>query len=231
MDWLVNLLDISLHRANQFYTWGWRLSAFGAAITVIGVVLLWWGTRVRDHEFETQMTSLNVEAGQARERAGKLEERAAGLERDAARLRLELDREIQKRAPRFLMEDQKSAMLAELRGRIQEIAIVVQNDLEAQAFSVQFVGLFGDAGAKIYAPEAPREDKWFAPAGLIMYSPLGQTEDQLKDDPLYRALKAVNLFGGTTSRPFISPQIRGPVPTLIPGYNGHVLYIGQRSPF
>jgi hypothetical protein len=23
MDWLVNLVDILLHRANQFYTWGW----------------------------------------------------------------------------------------------------------------------------------------------------------------------------------------------------------------
>jgi hypothetical protein len=147
-------------------------------------------------------------------------------------LRLELDREVQKRAPRFLTENQKQEMLAELKGKIPEIAIVVQNDLEAQAFSVQFVILFQDAGAKpIYMPEAPREDRWFAPAGLVMYSPLGQNEDQLKDDPLYRALKAANLFGGTTSRPFVSPQIRGPVPTLIPGYNGRVLYIGQKSPF
>jgi hypothetical protein len=228
MAWLADLLNISLDRANQFYAWGWRFSVIGAAITLFGIWLLWWGTRVRDHDSESQMASLNIEAGQARERAGKLEERAASLEIEAATLRLQLDREIQKRAQRVLTDDQKAAMLAELRGRTQEIAIVVQNDLETRAFSIQFLVLFAEAGAKTYAPEPPREDKW---SDLLMYSPLGQNEDQLKDDPLYRALKAANLFRGTTGGPFVSPQVRGPVPILIQGYSGRVLYIGQKSPF
>jgi len=163
------------------------------------------------------------------EEMARLHLETAMANEEAARLRLALDREIQKRAQRVLREEQKTAMISELRGKISEIAIVVQNDIEAQAFAIQLEGAFLEI--KMYVPEPPREDKWFAPAGLIMYSPLGTNEDTLKDDPLYRALKAANLFGGTTSRPFLSPQLRGPIPAVIPGYNGHVLYIGQKSPF
>jgi len=120
-------------------------------------------------------------------------------------------------------------MIAELQGKLVEIAIVTQNDIEAEAFAAQLFGVF--QGMKIYAPEPPREDKWFAPSGLIMYSPLGADEISLKNDPLYRALKATHLLGGTTSRPFLSPQLHGPIPAEIFGYNGHVLYVGQKSPF
>jgi hypothetical protein len=158
----------------------------------------------KDKRHDEEMTKAQHDAALAIERA-------AGLEREAAILHLELDREIQKRA--------------------QRIAIIVENDIEARAFSIQFFGLFGEAGAKMYAPEAPPADKWFAPAGLIMYSPVGSNEAQLKDDPLYRALKAANLFGGTTGSPFLSGELRGPIPAIIPGYSGHVLYIGEKSPF
>lgn len=178
----------------------------------------------KDKRHDEEMTKAQHDAALAIERA-------AGLEREAAILHLELDREIQKRAQRILTDAQKIAMLAELKGKISEIAIIVENDIEARAFSIQFFGLFGEAGAKMYAPEAPPADKWFAPAGLIMYSPVGSNEAQLKDDPLYRALKAANLFGGTTGSPFLSGELRGPIPAIIPGYSGHVLYIGEKSPF
>jgi hypothetical protein len=122
-------------------------------------------------------------------------------------------------------------MLSELKGKLSEIAIVVQNELEAQAFAIQFFILFSGAGT-MYGPEPPPADRWFAPAGLIMYSPLGSNIEQLKDDPLYRALKAANLFGGTTGGPFLSPQLHGGRgPELLQGYAGHILYIGQKSPF
>jgi hypothetical protein len=208
MGFLAGLLDVSLEVANRLYTWGWVFSVVGAAVTLVGIAMLSIGTRVRDHDSEMQVASLNLEAGNARERAAKLEQ-------DAARLRFELDREIQKRAPRFLTEEQKETMLAELRGKILEVAVVVQNDVEAEAFALQFFIIFQDAGAKVYKPEPPREDKWFAPAGLMMYSPLGANEDQLKDDPLYRALKRANLFGGTAARPFVSGRPRGPTPASI----------------
>jgi hypothetical protein len=87
-------------------------------------------------------------------------------------------------------------MLDELRGKVQKIMIVIQNDPEEQAFALQFFILFQDAGAILYGAEPPRADKWYAPAGLIMYSPMGTSEAALKDDPLYRALKRANLFGG-----------------------------------
>lgn len=73
VGWFFRLIDVSLETANRFYAFGWGASLSGAAITLVGVVFLMWGTRVRDHDFESQMSSLNSEAGAARERAAKLE--------------------------------------------------------------------------------------------------------------------------------------------------------------
>ena len=152
----------------------------------------------------------------------------AAAEANARALEAQLALEKYK-APRILSDEQKAAMITELHGKMSEIAIVTQNDIEANAFAMQLNSVFSEM--TILAPEPPGEDKWLSPAGLMMYSPLRSNEDELKDDPLYRALKAANLFGGTTSRPFLSPQLRGPAPTVIQGYNGHVLYVGQKSPF
>jgi hypothetical protein len=77
------LFDVSLDTANELYAWGWRLSLGGAVVTALGVAMLMLGTRVRDHDFEHQVANLNLEAGQARERAGKLEEKAAELEKES----------------------------------------------------------------------------------------------------------------------------------------------------
>jgi hypothetical protein len=104
MGW-TDFFDVSLDRANDLYTWGWRLSVGGALITMVGVASLWWGTRVRDHDFENQMTSLNSEAASARERAGNLEVRAAGLENEAAQARLEQERLKQAMAWRILTQE------------------------------------------------------------------------------------------------------------------------------
>src|SRR5215831_5748035 len=71
---------------------GWRFSAIGAVITMLGVGLLWWGTRVRDQDFEHSMAELNSEAGEARERASQVEQRAADLEKEAASARLETEK-------------------------------------------------------------------------------------------------------------------------------------------
>ena len=61
-------------------------------------------SRVRDHDFEGSMATLNYEAGTARERAGKLEERAADLEEEAQTLRLQVEREKIERLPRRMAE-------------------------------------------------------------------------------------------------------------------------------
>ena len=235
----MSFFDVSLETANEFYAWGWRASVLGALVTAFGVGLLMWGTRVRDHDFESNVARLNSEAGAARERAGKLEEQAA-------RLRLELDREIQKRAPRHLTDEQKAILPAELRGKMKEINLVVQKDIETKAFEIQWLDFFGQECIEIHPYDLPSGEVFSAPAGVMMYSPSGRGgtgEDPLKDDPLYIALNKANLFGGTTSRPFLTFDMRqqiesvlrqgqplpkdilDAVPQLPP--NIHVLYIGQ----
>jgi hypothetical protein len=52
--------EISLETANKFYAWGWRASIAGAVITAIGVILLMYGTRVRDRDTESQLSRANV---------------------------------------------------------------------------------------------------------------------------------------------------------------------------
>jgi hypothetical protein len=203
----------------------WSALIFGALSIGSAFVSAWVGWEITDATQKDADKKIKA----ADERIADAGERAARLEREAAGLRLELDREVQKRAQRILTDEQKSAISEELRGKISEIAIVVQHDPEARSFAVQIMSALQDL--KIYGPEPPREDRWFAPAGLIMFSPLGSNEDQLKHDPLYLALKRAGLFGGTTSKPFLSPDIRGPAPQLITGYSGHVLYVGQKFPF
>src|SRR5437868_1551075 len=131
----LSFLEISLDTANRFYAWGWKASLLGAAITLAGVTLLMWGTRVRDHDFETQI-------GQLALAAAKANERAAILELEAAKLRFQLDQEIQKHAPRRLSEEQKEALVAALRGKLREVLFVVQRDLETQAFALQLQSAF-----------------------------------------------------------------------------------------
>jgi hypothetical protein len=165
-------------------------------------------------------------------------ERAAELSRETATLQWQLEQQRQKLAQRQLSAEQKSTMISALRGKLSQVMLVTQNDPEAKAFTVQLMDVFSEAGVKMYAHEPPREDKWFAPAGLMMYSPAGVNESQLQNNSLYRALKAANLFGGTTGQPFVSGQptvidLSGPSPTfaLIKGYTGDILYVGQKSPF
>jgi hypothetical protein len=69
-----------------------------------------WGTRVRDRDFETRMTEMNVIAGQAGERAGAADERAATLEKQAAQLRLDLEKERTFREPRKLTQTQQNSI-------------------------------------------------------------------------------------------------------------------------
>jgi hypothetical protein len=64
-----------------------------------------------------------------------------------------------------------------------------------------------------------------------MYSPKGQREEDLKDDPLYKALKRANLFGGITAKPFATLTLRPNTPPLIPvPPDGYAIYVGQKLP-
>ena len=51
----MSAFDISLETANKFYAWGWRASIVGAVVTAIGLILLAWGTRTRDHDMDDRL--------------------------------------------------------------------------------------------------------------------------------------------------------------------------------
>ena len=143
------LFDISLETANSLYRWGWRGSIFGAVITAVAVVSLMWGTRVRDRDFETRMTELNVIAGQARERASAADERAAALEKEAAEARLKL---AQITMPRHLTPEQIQKLKPLLMAIPNKGKVVVKGrwpDEEALSFTTQISEIMSDAGFEV----------------------------------------------------------------------------------
>jgi hypothetical protein len=108
MNWFFSLIDISLATANKFYTFGWAASFSGAAITLVGVAFLMWGTRVRDQDFEHNVASLH-------ERAAEANRQAADANRQAKEAELALAKF---RAPRLPTEVE----FALLKSRIERFA-------------------------------------------------------------------------------------------------------------
>jgi hypothetical protein len=196
MDWVLSLIpDISLSTANNFYTWGWIASISGAAITFAGVLFLMWGTRVRDHDFEHNIATLNSEAGAARERAGKLEERAAGLEKETALakertagLEQETTRLKIAAAWRRLLPAQAEAITSALKGQTFELAVYgmrAENDPEAHSLWQEIVAALRKTDLKLApatilasgfavsvageGPEVEAIKKAFAGAGIVLF--------------------------------------------------------------
>jgi hypothetical protein len=102
----------------------------------------------------------------ANERASSADERAAVLEKDAAQLRLDLEREREKRLGRSLTKEQFDA-LQELKGKISKVNVRWERNTEVTIFGHQIVNALMQAGLdpKIY----------FAPAdnigtGIIIWS-------------------------------------------------------------
>jgi hypothetical protein len=164
--------QISLETANKFYAWGWRASLAGAVVTAIGVVFLFWGTRVRDRDFEAQVGALNREAGEARERAGKLEERSAGLEKETETIRaanLGLQRSLeqerterikleQKQKPRTITPAEREVLLGCLAGGARGPVTVLPKrfDNEAEGYAAALIEVLQAAGFEITPPTGPR---------------------------------------------------------------------------
>lgn len=82
-----SFLDISLETANKFYSWGWKASLIGAAITLVGVSFLMWGTKVRDHDFASKMAQLNLDAAKAKENVAILTKDAESLRTEALKVK------------------------------------------------------------------------------------------------------------------------------------------------
>jgi hypothetical protein len=108
-----------------------------------------WGTRVRDHDFERQMSLLNSEAGAARERAGELEERAEKLAKEAEQARLEQEKLKQQLAWRRLTKDQFDTLVTKLQANPGQISISYLSDPESSVFGREIVTAFRNAGWQV----------------------------------------------------------------------------------
>lgn len=142
--------NISLERVNDFYAWGWRASMFGALITFFGVAFLFWGTRIRDHDFEENIGELHVKAASAEERSKVLDKETkqltasnlvlvSDLEKERI-ARLDLER---KYAWRTLLPAQKADITASLSGqKIEMFFEYLPVDPEATKYAEDLAGAF-----------------------------------------------------------------------------------------
>jgi hypothetical protein len=108
----LSLLDISLPTANKFYPFGWAASFIGAAITLVGVIFLMWGTRVRDRDFEENIAVLHERASTSEERAAELEKQTAEANRQAKEAELALAKF---RAPRLPTAAELASLIEKIR--------------------------------------------------------------------------------------------------------------------
>lgn len=198
---------------------------------VATVMVVWMGNKKEEY-LKRDVAAAQLRGDEANAEAAKANARTAELQRDAERLRLELDREIQKRAPRILTDEQKAILVAELRGKVPDINVVVQRDLEAQSFALKLEIAFQEAGARLHPYEMPPGEMLVVPLGVKMYMPGGASkEEDMVADPLYLALKKASLFGGFTSGPFSSPDPKSISERKLLPANQHVVYVGQKPPY
>ncbi|MGD0433258.1 MAG: hypothetical protein ABSA58_19425 [Acetobacteraceae bacterium] len=145
----MSFFDLSLDTANKFYSWGWRLSIVGAGITALGVLVLMWGTRIKDQDFEEQVAILHS-------RAATSEERAAGLEKEAAELRLGLagsksDRTEDRSPPgtRQITPEQRGCLLGRLGEFKSPVILRFEPDQESGEYAAALRDVFGKAGVPV----------------------------------------------------------------------------------
>jgi len=151
----------SLSAVSRIHSWGEITGIAFLALLVIAEAVTWtYGTR-KDFLTEQQQTDErrrhDDEMTRVRRDTAQANERAAELAKETATLQWQLEQQRQKLAQRQLRPEQKSAMIAELRGKLSQILLVTQNDIETNAFSVQLMSVFSEAGVRMYAHEPPRE--------------------------------------------------------------------------
>jgi hypothetical protein len=145
----MGFFDLSLETADKFYSWGWRLSIAGAGITALGVLLLMWGTRIKDQDFEEQVAILHS-------RAATSEERAAGLEKEAAELRLsprgagsDHQENHSQVGTRLVTAEQRSCLLGRLGEFKTPVTLRFEPDQEAAEYAASIRDVFAKAGVPV----------------------------------------------------------------------------------
>jgi hypothetical protein len=149
MDWVLSFLpDISLDLANKFYTFGWAFSVLGALITLIALIFLMGGTRVRDRDFEHNIATLHDRAATSEERSRTLEQSNLNLQGSVERERTERLRLEATIAPRTLNAQQVTAVTVAFR-RFAGRRVLVRSysmDAEGALLGQQIIRCLEDAG-------------------------------------------------------------------------------------
>jgi len=162
----MTFFDVSLSTANEFYTWGWRLSLSGAIVTAIGVCILMWGTFVRDHYSEEQIATLNASAAASKERAAIIELKANQVQLDLEKEKLARVKIESQMAPRTIKQDQQHELTAKLlEYKNQRVALIASPSTPESEWFARVLGaplkkagweieiLPGTAGATVLFPK------------------------------------------------------------------------------
>src|SRR6266851_5952402 len=147
---------ISLETANEFYTWGWRASMFGALVTFFGVAFLFWGTRVRDHDFESQIANLHTTAADSEERSRLLGKETESLRQTNLQLAADVEREKAARlriedglASRHVQPEQRRMLIDSLKGVTANVLISTYSDPETSTYEAEITRALNDAGITV----------------------------------------------------------------------------------
>jgi hypothetical protein len=167
------IFAISLERANDLYTWGWRLSVFGAVVTMVGIASLWIGTRVRDRDFETNIANLHKSAAASEERSKELEQSNLTLQRDIEREKTERLKLEEKFSARNLSEEQKAAVLAAFKDVHGRAYVRCIDEIEACVAAGNFAAILREAGFDV--PDVEGVGMTLPPSlGIEVYDPAGE---------------------------------------------------------
>jgi hypothetical protein len=123
-----------------------------------------WGTRVRDHDFERQMGELNVEAGNARERA-------ANLEAETIKLKIAA-------AWRRISKEQHDLIVSSLKGQNFELwvsGVRAENDQEANNLWQDIVETLKDTDLKLVP-----NTRYASAQGVSINPVIGPNRDSVK---------------------------------------------------
>ena len=134
------------------------------------------------------------------------------------------------RAPRVLTPEQKATIVNELRGKVTEINVVAQPEVEARAYSFQFASLLRGAGIKVNDGSlSPMDTAVLASnESVVIWSKDWQAKNGFPNpnDPLYRAISMAGLWGGSANVRFIPDGSKDAVIPDIP-----TIYIFQKKPW
>lgn len=137
---------------------------------------------------ETQIEETSENLADAHRKLAKAIERAASLEKEAAAIRLELERQVQKQAPRSLSKEQ-CEILRTLKGKAPAVTIVSSSSAEARAFASTIEMALLEADVAVMVGHANPGQIW---TGVRLWLPDQYLIDR-DNHPLVKTLRAAGL--------------------------------------